>query len=413
MNIYGEIARAFSGVQKRSSEITNLFNMVRGSSSTVAAAEGLSISTVYSCIDTISKTVATLPAEIIREMSDGDKFQDRKHPYWRFLTKQPAPNTTIYHSTRQIIADYLQWGNGYQLKVRDARGKVIALPNIMPFDMIPFRTADKTLFYQCFDEVYRGTYPAQDVIHIRDIGVHPNRDMGMSKIDLHALTIGKEKAAASFIKQFYDNGMFLGGVIEYPENSKNLTDPQIESLRKYFKDIYGGLDKGAQVGIITGGGSLKQFKTEMPLSNAQYVESAKLNTQEICRIYSVPPPKIGYTEGTPYNSLESLNVDYWQNCILPIVTLREQEIALKCFDTDDVYLNHNFDSVLRADTAASAEFYTKMFNIGVMSRNEIRVKLEKNKVKGGDKYYIQGNNMVNVDLIDNQKLKPDNNGSKQ
>lgn len=411
MSIFGQIARSFSGVQKRTSEITNLYNMVRGNSSTVAASEGLSISTVYSCIDTISKTVATLPAEIIKEMADGDKFRDRRHQYWKILTKQPAPNTTIYHSKRQIIVDYLQWGNGYQIKVRNDKGAVIAMPNILPFDMIPFRTSDKKLYYQCFDEVYRGTYQAQDVIHIRDIGVHPNRDMGMSKIDLHALTIGKEKAAASFIKQFYDNGMFLGGVIEYPENSKTLTDPQIESLRKYFKDIYGGLDKGAQVGIITGGGTLKQFKTEMPLSNAQYVESAKLNTQEICRIYSVPPPKIGYTEGTPYNSLESLNVDYWQNCILPIVTLYEQEIALKCFDTDDVYLNHNFDSVLRADTAAMGEYYTKLFNIGVMSRNEIRVKLEKNKVKDGDKYYIQGNNMVNVDLIDNQKTNPDTNGN--
>jgi HK97 family phage portal protein len=408
LNIYGEISRAFGTVKRGQTEIQNLWNLVTGTSTTVTASTGLQISTVYSCVDTISKTFASLPSSIILEEADGDRVKYKRHPLWRILTKSPYDNMTAYDSKRMIGVDYLVWGNGYQLKIRDSKYRVIGLKNIRPWDMWPVRDANHQLWYQCYDEECMGTYPASDVIHLRDIGYHPNPDMGMSKIDLHATTIGKEKAASKFINTFYSNGMFLGGVIEYPKEA-NIGDPEIERLRSSFKQYYGGIEKGAQIGIITGGGQLKQFKSEMPLSNAQYVESAKLNTQEICRIYSVPPPKIGFTEGTPYNSLESLNVDYWQNCILPIVTMYEQEIALKCFSEDNVYLNHNFDSVLRADTAAMSEYYTKMFKIGVYNRNEIRAKLEENKIDGGDRYFIEGNNMVPVDLIDHNILKPGSN----
>jgi HK97 family phage portal protein len=377
----------------------SLWDWVNGRTTVVNQQNALGISTVYSCVDTVSKTFASLPAQVMKQNNTGDKFIDRRHPMYRMLTKAPSEYCTAYEGKRKLCVDHLIWGNGYQIKIRDARKKVIALINIDPWNVLPFRTGDNRLYYQVYDEHYAGTYPARDVIHLRDIGYHSNSDLGMSKIELHATTIGKEKAASYFIKKFYENGMFLGGAIEYPKEIK-LDQKDIEALRQNFKDYYGGIEKGAGVGIITGGGTLKQFKSEMPLSNAQYVESAKLNKVEICSIYSVPPPKIGITEGTPYNSLESLNVDYWQNCILPIVTMYEQEVALKCFDEDDTYINHNFDSVLRADLAAMAEFYTKLFRIGVYSRNDIRAKFEENKIPDGDRYFIEGNNMVPADKFD-------------
>jgi HK97 family phage portal protein len=148
----------------------------------------------------------------------------------------------------------------------------------------------------------------------------------------------------------------------------------------------------------------------MPLSNAQYVESSKMNAQEICRIFNIPGPKVGIIEGTPYNSLESLNVDYWQNCILPIVTMYEQEVNMKVFNnSENVFIEHNFDSILIADAATKADVDTKMFRIGVLSRNEIRASKGLNKVPLGDRYQIEGNNMVPVDIQTQFLLKDKSN----
>ena len=359
--------------------------------------DGLSISTVYACVDTVSKTVATLPSYIMKMDSTGDKTKAVTHPQYQLFARSPYPNVTPYVFYRNMVVDYLLWGNAYVLPIRDQRYKITAYKYIAPYDMMPIRDGRNRLYYHCYDREYRGTYLPEDVIHIRDLGTE---DLGYSKIHLHATTIGKEKAAAKFINQFYTNGNFLGGVIEYPKESAELTAAQIENIRNYFKNTYGGIEKAGEVGILTGGGSLKQFKMDMPLSNAQYVESSKLNTKEICAIFSVPPPKIGITEGTPYNSLESLNTDYWQNCILPIVTMIEQEFNLKAFAaSENCYLVHNYESVLRADTGAQGEFFTKMYRIGVFNRNEIRERLDLNRIDGGDKYYIEGNNMVPIEDI--------------
>lgn len=392
------IGRGGDTTENRST-IADLMSWGATGSTSVQVSEGLRVSTVYACIDTISKTIASLPAYVLRIESDGDRVKDISNPVYDLFARSPYDNITAYYAKRTLIVDYLTYGNSYQIIKRHPRTfRPIAYINVLPWDMIPFRAAGTyELYYMCYDPQHRGTYSADDVIHLRDIG---NGDAGLSKIALHATTIGKERAASRFINTFYTNGMFLGGVIEYPKETSELTDPQIESLRNNFKKYYGGIDKGAGIAIITGGGQLKQFRSEMPLSNAQYVESAKLNTVEICRIYSVPPPKIGHTEGTPYNSLESLNVDYWQNCILPIVTMMEQEYNIKSFAPgDNCYISHNFDSVLRADMAAIGEYYTKLFRIGVLSRNEIRERMELNRVPDGDRYMIEGNNMVPVDMV--------------
>jgi HK97 family phage portal protein len=331
----------------------------------------------------------------MRTDKSGDKTKAVDHPQYTLFTRSPYPNVTPYYFYRNIVIDYLLWCNAYILPIRDNRYKITAYKYISPYDMLPIRDGRNRLFYYCYDVEYRGTYMPEDVIHIRDIGTD---DIGLSKIHLHATTIGKEKAAAQFINQFYTNGIFLGGVIEYPKESAALTSEQLENIRAHFKNVYGGIGKSGEVGILTGGGQLKQFKMDMPLSNAQYVESSKLNTKEICSIFSVPPPKIGVTEGTPYNSLESMNTDYWQNCILPIVTMIEQEFNIKAFAaSENCTLIHNFETVLRADTGAQGEFYTKMYNIGVLNRNEIRERMDLNRIDGGDTYYIQGNNMIPAD----------------
>lgn len=372
-----------------------------GSTTIVSPLDGLGVSTVYACVDTISKTIASLPTFIRKTNPDGKKTDAVDHPQYDLFTREPDYGVTPYTFKRDLVIDLLLWGNGYSLPLRNNKGQIYRYKYIAPWDMLPWRNGNGELWYHCYDKTHTGIYRPDEVIHIRDIG---RDDIGLSKIHLHATTVGKQKAASKFINQFYTNGMFLGGVVEYPESSASLTPTQIDNLRTYFKDIYGGVDKGGQVGVITGGGQLKQFKNEMPLSNAQYVESAGFNVKEICSIYSCPPPKIGFTEGTPYNSLESLNTDYWQNCILPIVTMMEQEFNIKSFAAvERCYLKHNYDSILLSDLQTRGTYYQTMFNIGALNRNEIRDRMELNEVPYGDEYFIQGNNMVTVDKAVNNE----------
>jgi Mg2+ and Co2+ transporter CorA len=54
------------------------------------------------------------------------------------------------------------------------------------------------------------------------------------------------------------------------------------------------------------------------------------------------------------------------------------------------------NAFLRGDANSRADYYSKLFNLGVLSRNEIRLKENMNKIKdGGDEYFVPLN-MLNI-----------------
>jgi hypothetical protein len=61
---------------------------------------------------------------------------------------------------------------------------------------------------------------------------------------------------------------------------------------------------------------------------------------------------------------------------------------------DDHELTHDYTKVLSADISNMGNYFSSMYRIGVLSRNEIRSRMDLNPVDGGDIYYIEGNNMV-------------------
>ena len=50
-------------------------------------------------------------------------------------------------------------------------------------------------------------------------------------------------------------------------------------------------------------------------------------------------------------------------------------------------------SLLRADKASLANYYTQLFNIGVVSTNEVRKALDLPAIQGGDSHFVQVNLM--------------------
>ncbi len=71
-----------------------------------------------------------------------------------------------------------------------------------------------------------------------------------------------------------------------------------------------------------------------------------------------------------------------------------------------VYAHYNLEGLLRGDSAARAEFYTSMWNLGVFSTNEIRELEERAPVEGGDVRY-RPLNMGELGQTDDQTTPAD------
>jgi hypothetical protein len=59
-------------------------------------------------------------------------------------------------------------------------------------------------------------------------------------------------------------------------------------------------------------------------------------------------------------------------------------------DDEKYFAEFLLTALLRGDNAARSAYYTQRFNIGTISRNEIRALENENPIEGGDTYYIHG-----------------------
>lgn len=342
--------------------------------------ELMSVAVAHRCMSVVADTVASLAGNVYK-----NKQEQPGHKFNTLWFKQPNNLYNAFVLKRQMILNFQNLGNGFAIINRDTKGRVINLEIRRSLQVI-IHEGEKYYYDVMNDMVYED----MDVIHMVNIGTNPY--FGLSKLQQHAMLFGKSKASLEYVNKVYTNNMFLGGVIQYPENVK-LQAETVSNISEQAKIKYGGLDKAGGLFVLDQGGILKQFENTMPLSDAEYVMSERLTNEDICRIYGVPPFMAFEYNKMSGESMEAAKITFVESTILPIITQLEQEICNKVFRYEaNTVMKHNIKSLLRADIKSQADYWSKMASIGKYTINELREMDDDPPVEGGDEALIQANN---------------------
>jgi len=324
---------------------------------------------------------------------NGEKRVLTDHPVYWLLAQQPnkymsAANMDL---TSMIHAD--AWGNSVIGINRDSRNRPSSLDLICPgeWDCVKH---NGDIWYKINGEVY----PSSEVLHYRWFSL--DGFTGLSPIRQNQITMGKG------FKQARYSAMALGErPPDYLSYEGNLTPDQRALNQKSWRE-----DRAAgKVPILTGKWS--HTSTLIPPGDAEYIQTADLNDQQICGIYQTPPAFVQNYQRMTWNNAEQVDLIYAKHTITPICTVIEKENNMKLFtakEQKNIYTKHNMNGLLRGDAAARAAFYTAMRNIGGMNGDEIRDREDMNKYEGGDIFTVQGANVPIDQLRDfySQKVVP-------
>jgi hypothetical protein len=119
----------------------------------------------------------------------------------------------------------------------------------------------------------------------------------------------------------------------------------------------------------------------------------KLQDVEIARIFRVPLHFLQLMDGATFSNIEQRSLEFVLYTMLPWLGRWEAAIArdlLSDIDAERYCVRFNPASILRGDSQARAEFYSKMVNIGVYTINECRAMEGMEPVEGGDTPIVQG-----------------------
>ena len=127
------------------------------------------------------------------------------------------------------------------------------------------------------------------------------------------------------------------------------------------------------------------------------METRKYQTEEICRIFRVPPHLVASLDRATFSNIEHQSISFIDNTIIPWVSRIEQSLQKSLLigsEKSQMVIKFNLNGRLRGDAASRAAFYQIMRQNGVMSANDIRELEEMNLIpdeQGGSKYLVNGN----------------------
>lgn len=349
----------------------------------------LQSSAVYACVRVIAEDIATLPWHTFIKKQDGSRDRIATSPVEYVLNTRTNPDVGPFHFRETIIAHALTWGNGYAEIARDLAGRVSEMYIIAPDRVEVGRDNSGKVVYEINNSGGPNTYlGSRDVFHLHGIGF--DGLVGYSMVGQAARSIGLSLSVEEFGAQFFGNGATLGGVIKIPAESR-LSDDAKKAVRETFNKEHKTSKNAHKIEILDAGMEYQDIGVQP--NNGQFIESRQHQVEEICRWFRVSPQKVAHLLRMTFNNVEQLSIDHVNDTLMPWITRLEDEANYKLFGLQNrnQYTKLITNALLRGDSEARTKFYRELWNLGVLSTNEIREYEELNPVPDGDKRFVQMN----------------------
>ena len=362
-NIFQRVIRSISGVQSPRPWLVNLLGGTATSAGeTVNNINAPKVATVYACVSLVSDTIASLPFRLYRETEEGMILQ----PGLIDDIVRKAPN--VYYNSfdfrKAMMTNLLLRGNAYVLPMRN--GASLSGMELIDNDHVTVDTTSGELIYQLRlnNGVNMRLLPEQ-IIHLKLWTIDGIN--GVSPIAYAKETIGTSLAATKHLGSFYGRGATPKGILQIQGTIRDAD--RVRQIGQQFDERYAGANAGGTA-ILTEGAEYKPVALRN--RESQFLETLRFSVEEICRLYKVPPHKIGHMEGAGYaNSIEAQNAQFVTDCIRPMVEMIEMEFTNKLLSGSRKF-NLDMRALMRGDIMTQVQRNVSYWNIGVMSANDIR-----------------------------------------
>jgi HK97 family phage portal protein len=266
--------------------------------------------------------------------------------------------------------------------------------------------------------VYRVTlFPSEQVIWLSRFEIHHvwtvsnNGYTGLSPIEQQREAVGLALGAEEYGARMLGNGGVPAGVLEIPAGM----NPDAEAaMRSTWKEVHeGSVSNAGKTAVLKGGA--KYTPIGMKSVDIQWIEERKLQVEEICRIYGVPPALVQHT--SPASSWGTGEIarymGFLATTINPMLIASEQAMQRDLFtpeEFDQVWPQHNRAGLLATDLLTRYRSYAIGRQWGWLTANNILALEDMNPVGAEGDVLLDPTNMVRIPVDPTALLDAGGNG---
>lgn len=348
---------------------------------------------VYACIERIASDIAKCRIRLVEQDANGIWTETESPAFSPVLRKPNGFQTRIQFFESWIISK-LAHGNTYVLKERDNRNIITDLYILDPRCVHPYVAPNGDVYYRLgadnlSDLSEETTVPATEIIHdLTTVRHHPL--CGVSPMIAAAISATQGLRIQTQSSHFFENRATPGGVITAPGEIKQTTAQRIKEF--WSTEFQGG--KSGKVAVLSDG--LKFEPIGFTAVDSQLIEQLGISAKMVCSAFGVPPHMIGAADPPTYNNIESLNQQYYSQCLQKyfeaVELLLDEGLGLTEVPGHTYGTEFDLDDLLRMDTATLVEAEGKAVGAGIKAPNESRRRLNLPPVVGGATPYLQQQN---------------------
>jgi len=372
------------------------------SSGTVVTAETAQrVVAVLSCWRVLANAMSLMPLVLYRRIGRNGKERAKDHPLYDVLHDRPNNWQHTVGWIKQGMMHLCGRGNSYSLLVPGRLGAVDQLvplhPDRVEVEMLP----GYKLRYLYRQDTGRPTpYSQDEILHVRWLS--NDGILGLNPIRQAREAIGLAAATEQHGATVFGNGASPGFALSSEQPIKPETSDKVLAQ---WNARHQGPRNAHKAAILPFG--LKPVPLGMTAEDSQFIETRKYQRSEIASLYGIPPHLIGDLDRATFSNIEQQSLDFIQQTILPWCREWEAAINRTLLDEDerkDYFAEFSIEGMLRADSTTRAAFYTSLWNLGVLSANEIREKENMNPLDedGADLHFVQ----LNMQTLENAAKAP-------
>jgi HK97 family phage portal protein len=344
--------------------------MATYTSSPISPTAALAIADVWSAVRVLADAASSLPLHVYRrtaygrERVDSGKLVD--------LLDRPGPGTTQADLISSLMTHLAIYGNAFLAKYRSA-GEITQLGLLHPERVRPELQNGQLRFR--YSPPYTGAaqqlLTEADVVQVKGLSV--DGLTGLSAVQQASRVLGLSDELVKHALSYFDTGAAGGtarpaGVLRLGEGASfDEQDRMKEKLRAESRPH----------GIMLVEGDAEYLPVASKLDDSQFVEQRRLASQEVARVFRIPPHMLGApsADSMTYSNVEQESIEFVRYSLAP--WLRRVELSISG-DRDlafqQQFVKFEMDGLLRADANTRSEVYARALDpiTGWMSRDEVR-----------------------------------------
>ncbi len=327
---------------------------------------------IASLVDKVANAASRLSLRVWDLTPTTGKVEESATAFAR-LMNTPCQTMSPFNFWRWTVSTYEIYGEAFWLKVRDGSGAVVDLFPMHPSRISVERDEYGDVWYLFTIGV--GTSgmlkaPAADVVPF--LRYNPDTTQrGMSRLEPLRSTLLNEDASRRATASWWQRGARPSVALRHP---KELSQGAQDRLRAAWESRHAGADLMGGTAILEEG--MEAQVIQLSAEEMQYIESRKLNMQEACMVYDVPPPVIHILDHATFSNITEQMRSMYRDTMAP--RLEDIESVIDFYLRPEFYADGSrrakfaLDEVLRGDFETRATAVGALIEKGVFKPSEAR-----------------------------------------